>query len=58
MKIKLATQPNAATIFFLLFSVGKKNCSWPNAAIWPRAAKQTQNALRDPFRDPNTLEPC
>ena len=29
----------------------KKKRSWPNAATWPRAAKQTQNALRDAFRD-------
>ena len=31
----------------LVFFGPKKNCSWPNAATWLKAAKQTQNALRD-----------
>ena len=31
----------------LVFFGPKKNCSWPNAATWLKAAKLTQNALRD-----------
>ena len=45
----------AATKIF--FSVRKKIiCSWPNAATWPRAAKQSQNTLQHPFRDSNMAD--
>ena len=55
MKSKLNLRPSRALTLVGFFGP-KKNCLWPSAATWPRAAKQTQKALRDPFRDSNMAD--
>ena len=57
IKLKLNKLPSRTLpLQFFFFSTKKRNCSCPNAATWPRAAKQTQSVLQHPFRDSNMAD--